>query len=264
MKKHAFTLIELLVVIAIIALLLAIITPALRKAKEYAKRVICTSNARQTGVALRVYAQGNDNKLIPFTDPIGNIPATPQPHWGPVAFNDGYRDSAGNMIPLHLGILYREGLIEIPEVFYCPAQPRNPNYYLPYSYDAYTNDGADEWGTVTIQVPGSANYCRTSSNYWTYNEIRIEKIGGYRPVVIDNVQEWEVLPHRKGGPKDSETMPQGLTALYADGHVSFCTDEDLWTDYTWNNLNSADNVPWNGPGNDIVAFERILKVLQGH
>lgn len=270
MKKRGFTLIELLVVIAIIALLLSVIMPALRKAKDYAKRVICTSNSRQTGIAIRVYADSNDGKTLPLTGTNGQL-STPtssaQPHHGVVAFNYGYIDGAGDMIPLHLGILYRQGLIETPEIFYCPAQPRVPNYYISYHYDTYTNNGADEWGTVTYQSTAagatSANYCRTSYNYWTYNKLRLEGIGGYRPILVDNVQEWEVIPHRKGSAK-SDTLPQGISALFTDGHVSFCNDEDLWTDYTWNGLNSADGVPYNGPGNDIIAFERILKVLQGH
>jgi len=262
-RKRGFTLIELLVVIAIIALLLAVLTPALRKAKEYAKRVLCTSNARQTGLGLGVYAENNDDEVIPMREPDGDLTDNAQPHWGPVAFSDAYRDSAGEMIPLHLGVLYRQGLIETPDIFYCPAQPRNFNYPIPYYYDAYTNNGSDEWGTVTYQVSWSADYCRTSYNYWTYNKRHIGEIGSYRPILIDNVQEWEVVPHRKGSAA-SDTLPQGLTALFGDGHVSFCTNEELWSDYTWNNANEADGTYANGPGNDIVAFERILKVLQGN
>ncbi len=61
MKKRAFTLIELLVVIAIIALLLAILVPALSKVKSVAKRLLCATNMRQWGLALGVYASDNDN-----------------------------------------------------------------------------------------------------------------------------------------------------------------------------------------------------------
>jgi prepilin-type N-terminal cleavage/methylation domain-containing protein len=53
--KRAFTLIELLVVIAIISLLLAIVVPSLRKAKEYAKKVICKSNLHQISLAMGNY-----------------------------------------------------------------------------------------------------------------------------------------------------------------------------------------------------------------
>ena len=58
-----FTLVELLVVIAIIALLLSIMMPSLQKARESAKKVVCTSNTRQIGVAMGVYIQNNSGCL---------------------------------------------------------------------------------------------------------------------------------------------------------------------------------------------------------
>lgn len=65
-RRSAFTLIELLVVIAIIALLLAIIMPALKNAKMVAKRLVSSSNMRQIGIAINLYA--DDNKgLFPET-----------------------------------------------------------------------------------------------------------------------------------------------------------------------------------------------------
>ncbi len=59
-RKHAFTLIELLVVISIVVLLIAILLPALSKAREAAKKISCLSQVRQIGTFVNIYV--NDNK----------------------------------------------------------------------------------------------------------------------------------------------------------------------------------------------------------
>ena len=62
-RRVAFTLVELLVVIGIVALLMALLLPALRKAREYAKLVQCASNMRQIVGALHAYASSNKQKF---------------------------------------------------------------------------------------------------------------------------------------------------------------------------------------------------------
>ncbi len=63
-KRSGFTLIELLVVIATIALLLAILMPALNKAKDAARRISCGSRLKQWGMAIQMHNGDNDGKVM--------------------------------------------------------------------------------------------------------------------------------------------------------------------------------------------------------
>jgi prepilin-type N-terminal cleavage/methylation domain-containing protein len=61
--RRGFSLVELLVVISVIALLMAILLPVLRKAKEAAREVVCRSNLRGIGIGIQMYLQNNDDRF---------------------------------------------------------------------------------------------------------------------------------------------------------------------------------------------------------
>jgi len=81
-NQRGFTLVELLVVIGIIALLIAILMPALSRAREAAKGVQCLSNLRQIGVAVSMYVQASKGWLPPYRTAItGFAPPPAYPYY---------------------------------------------------------------------------------------------------------------------------------------------------------------------------------------
>ncbi len=121
-KKRGFTLIELLVVIAIIAMLLAILMPALSKVKKIAMRVICGTNLKGLGTAQTVYANDNKDQWA-----VAKTTATPLTTWPITTATPGWQPIGGTTLPtgsLTIGaslyLLVRNADVS-PKSFVCPA-----------------------------------------------------------------------------------------------------------------------------------------------
>lgn len=121
-SQRAFTMVELLVVIAVIAILAALLLPALASAKAQGKRVSCLSNLRQIGVAIRTYASDYNGeipfgpKAPPFTSPMDFYTSTGAPT-SLVSLGSG--TPLGQ--PVGLGLLLQAYLATTPRVLFCPG-----------------------------------------------------------------------------------------------------------------------------------------------
>src|SRR5438552_18131271 len=117
-SRLGFTLIELLVVIAVIAILAALLLPALATARESGRKARCLSNLHQMGIAIQAYASDHEGKIPfgpkapPFTSAADFYPSTGTPT-SLISLQSG--------APVALGLLLAQHLAAQPRVLFCPG-----------------------------------------------------------------------------------------------------------------------------------------------
>lgn len=251
--KAGFTLIELLVVIAIIALLLAILIPALNRAKDHAKRAVCGNQLRQIGVAVNSYA-GKFDGALPNVMPLSSsnpwkVETDPKKEdYHPyAAYRGGSGDQRyiypdGTLVPLRFACLSEAKLIDDPEVFYCPSNRAKGRMYKSYVNPA-------PWGTlpqVYNDEEGINQWVRCGYEWFPvdrYPEMnkrgiekrpkaplytcrRYDRLDPYLPYASDVSRTRDTMSHKFG-------KVVGMNLLYSDGRVVFCDDQNIFRKEVW-------------------------------
>ena len=128
-RANAFTLIELLVVIAIIAILAAMLLPALSRAKERSLRVACVNNLKQMGMGLAIYCPDYNEKLptrVLYQDTVPHqgyflfAISTAQPDY-PTSGTSGQAVDTTACPGVNHGLFYSGKIVTTGKSFYCPS-----------------------------------------------------------------------------------------------------------------------------------------------
>lgn len=241
-KRQAFTLIELLVVIAIIAILAAMLLPALAKAKDKANKILCVSNLKQWGVAVSMYTGDFNNNFPDLSSTNGASGLGYMPNNFTETFYKPYLYNASS---------YGKARAN-NDVKYCPNDRNHTENNNPQliGYDYFP--GRDKAG---IQV----YYTSFNSNSLNWMVQRPKPGGPYRraPIMADILQQnpngsWMFtlgsVTYPGSSHVDRSGTPTGGNFLYEDGSVS-------WTKFTYyNQYKSPDGIVFGARGQSIEYF----------